>query len=423
MPKDSKYPRLNQEIPQDIINAWQKTVNLMTELLNVPAGLIMHAHPQTIEVFIKSNNEENVYKRCETANLNTGLYCERVMDTKSTLIVPDALKDPIWENNPDVPLGMISYMGMPILWPEGEVFGTICVLDSKHNAYSKKEELLLEQFRVVIESSLNLIYKQEKLNIERQLRHESEKKLMLQSKIVSLNELITNISHQWRQPLSGIAAASANIAIKIELGEKINNEDIIKFSDFVTRESQYLSCIIDDFSKTFDNVKEIHYLSLKSIFYEVQKELKYLFEDNNVNYINNSKEDAFIYANERVLINIFSSIYNNSVESMVLNDVPQEDRYFFINLKKDESKIVISFKDSGGGMKQAIIDRIFEPYFSTKFKARGIGISLYIVYQVITNHLNGSIKIRNIGYQYKNRKLKGAEVVIELPVEKSYNSN
>jgi len=419
MPKSSKYPILNYEIPQDIINAWQKTVDLMTELFDVPAGLIMHVHPKEIEVFIKSNNKENVYKKSETESLNTGLYCERVMDTKKILIVPDALKDPVWKNNPDVPLGMISYMGMPILWPEGEIFGTICVLDSKHNGYSKKQELLLEQFRIVIESSLNIIYKQEKLNIEQQLRHESEKKLILQSKIISLNELITNISHQWRQPLSSISSAAANMDLRIELGEEVNNKDIVRFSNFVSSESQYLSSVIDDFSKTFNNVKEIHNISLKDIFLKVEKEFEVLFEQNCIEYIQNIEEDVYIYANESVLTNVFYSIYNNAIEAFISQENSEENRYFFIHISKTDEKIVIKLKDSGGGIKDEIINKIFEPYFSTKFQARGIGISLYLVYQVVINHLEGSIKIDNVKYQYKNKKLKGAEVVIELPLEYS----
>ena len=283
----------------------------------------------------------------------------------------------------------------------------------------KKQELLLEQFRIVIESSLNIIYKQEKLNIEQQLRHESEKKLILQSKIISLNELITNISHQWRQPLSSISSAAANIDLRIELGEEVNNKDIMRFSNFVSSESQYLSSVIDDFSKTFNNVKEIHNISLKDIFFKVEKEFKVLFEQNAIEYIQNIEEDIYIYANESILTNVFYSIYNNAIEAFIAQENSEENRYFFIHISKTDEKIVIKLKDSGGGIKDKIINKIFEPYFSTKFQARGIGISLYLVYQVVINHLEGSIKIDNVEYLYKNKKLKGAEVVIELPLEYS----
>ena len=66
-----------------------------------------------------------------SAKLNTGLYCETVMATRSPLHVPNALNDPDWKNNPDVELDVISYLGIPLIWPDGSVFGTICVLDGK----------------------------------------------------------------------------------------------------------------------------------------------------------------------------------------------------------------------------------------------------------------------------------------------------
>mgnify|MGYP001953189988 CR=1 FL=1 len=66
---------------------------------------------------------------------DSGLYCETVIKSGKQLLVPDALADKDWENNPDVELNMISYLGFPILFPDGNPFGTICVLDNKKNAY------------------------------------------------------------------------------------------------------------------------------------------------------------------------------------------------------------------------------------------------------------------------------------------------
>jgi hypothetical protein len=96
----------------------------------------MRVEPPNIKVFVSSDSKGNPYEQNEVASLNTGLYCETVMNTRKPLLVPDALIDEVWKSNPDIKLGMISYLGMPIAWPDGEVFGTICVLDNKENAYS-----------------------------------------------------------------------------------------------------------------------------------------------------------------------------------------------------------------------------------------------------------------------------------------------
>src|SRR5262249_16658176 len=85
---------------------------------------------------------------------NTGLYCETVMKTRQPLLVPDALSDEAWKPNPDIKLGMISYLGVPITWPDGETFGTICVLDNKANEYSDLYLRLLLQWRDVVEADL-----------------------------------------------------------------------------------------------------------------------------------------------------------------------------------------------------------------------------------------------------------------------------
>ncbi|MDE2161355.1 MAG: GAF domain-containing protein, partial [Burkholderiales bacterium] len=119
-----------------MLESWQKTVDLMAEVLQVPAGLVMRVWPHEIEVLVRSGNPGNVYHPGERADLDTGLYCETVMDTRRELLVPDARLDPAWSDNPDIKLGMYSYCGLPLTWPDGRIFGTICVLDERGNEYS-----------------------------------------------------------------------------------------------------------------------------------------------------------------------------------------------------------------------------------------------------------------------------------------------
>lgn len=155
----SKYPILdNLAISPNILANWQESINLIADIIQVPAALIMRVHSGEIEVFVKSSNDDNVYEAGERAPLNTGLYCETVMDTQRELLVANALEDPDWDRNPDIELGMISYCGLPLTWPSGDVFGTICVLDSKENSYNETYRKLIARFRDSIQLSLNDIY-------------------------------------------------------------------------------------------------------------------------------------------------------------------------------------------------------------------------------------------------------------------------
>lgn len=145
------------ELSEVTLNVWQKLLDLMALKYIIPAALIMKIDLPNIKVFLSSKSDGNPYIEGDAENLiGSGLYCERVINTKSKLLVPDSLKDPEWEKNPDIKLGMISYVGFPILYPSGNVFGTICMLDSKDNSYSGEPTEVLELFKEYIESYLEV---------------------------------------------------------------------------------------------------------------------------------------------------------------------------------------------------------------------------------------------------------------------------
>jgi PAS domain S-box-containing protein len=139
------------EVPSEIIRKWQEIVNLVAEIMHVPSASIMRVDPPHIKVFVSSTSKGNP---CEPGALDTGPYCETVMKTGQPLLVPDALENEAWKANPHVKLGMISYLGVPIGWPDGRIFGTICVRDNKRNEYSEAYLKLLLHFRDMLQADL-----------------------------------------------------------------------------------------------------------------------------------------------------------------------------------------------------------------------------------------------------------------------------
>ena len=139
------------EVPSEIIRKWQEIVNLLAEIMHVPSASIMRVDPPHIKVFVSSTSKGNP---CEPGALDTGPYCETVMKTGQPLLVPDALENEAWKANPHVKLGMISYLGVPIGWPDGRIFGTICVRDNKRNEYSEAYLKLLLHFRDMLQAEL-----------------------------------------------------------------------------------------------------------------------------------------------------------------------------------------------------------------------------------------------------------------------------
>lgn len=166
-------------IEKSHINSWQTILDMLAEVFNVPAALIMELKDGHLEVFISSDSEGNPYKVGEKELFeDSGLYCEKVIKTKSELLVPNAIKDDEWKDNPDVKLGMISYLGFPLSWPNGIPFGTICVLDNKENAYTLLYRKLLEKFKDHIELDLTLINKEK----ETQKKNEALEKALSEVK-------------------------------------------------------------------------------------------------------------------------------------------------------------------------------------------------------------------------------------------------
>lgn len=150
-------PVQRPEIEPRMLGQWQEITNLVARLCKVPAALVMRQNDDTMEVMSASEHPDSPYRAHELAPLNGDLYCETVIRTQQALEVPNALKDPAWDHNPDIELDMIYYSGVPINWPDGEPFGTLCILDKVEKHSSEVKNQLLKRFAEVIEMTLELL--------------------------------------------------------------------------------------------------------------------------------------------------------------------------------------------------------------------------------------------------------------------------
>ena len=176
---------------------WQRIVDILARLLQVPAGLIMKRVPPEHRVFITSGNSGNPYEAGDAFTLDTGLYCDAVMRDHRLLLVRDAKQDPLWDRNPDLKHGMVFYLGLPIAWPDRSIFGTICVLDVRTNERAITYTNLLAEFRDVVESDLKyLIEVTERKAAQRKLqraRDELESRVRIRTKdLATVNEELRN---------------------------------------------------------------------------------------------------------------------------------------------------------------------------------------------------------------------------------------
>ncbi len=175
---------LSREYPKYIQNEWQELLEVIAETLNIPCSLIMKKHDNQLEIYLTNTHPDNPYKQNHFEDLAHEPYCNAAMSEKDYLLIPDATEDPKWENSPDVALGMISYLGLPLKDPSGNIFGTICVLDNKKNTYSETFINLLRTIKSLIEMDMKRIF------IHRKILNQKNEKI--KNKEIALQEVISS---------------------------------------------------------------------------------------------------------------------------------------------------------------------------------------------------------------------------------------
>ena len=244
------------------------------------------------------------------------------------------------------------------------------------------------------------------------------KTLEEQAKLASMGEMIGNIAHQWRQPLSVITTAISGLKVKNGLGIEIGSNEITEVSDAVIKQAKYLSKTIDDFRNFIRGNKDYSQLSIKNMVQDSISLIESALNNNFIETVLDLQDDMMIEGNKNELQQALINIINNAKDVLRENVQEDEDKLLFISTKKiDDDKLQLTIKDSGGGIPEDILERIFVPYFTTKNKLQGTGLGLSMADKILRERHNATISVFNENFTYKGKQYKGASFVIKFHKE------
>jgi len=278
-----------------------------------------------------------------------------------------------------------------------------------HNSLEDKVFQKTKELRV-LNSSLEVKIKKEIENSRKK-----DQIMFQQAKLASMGEMLQNIAHQWRQPLGAIMMIIQSFQTKFYAG-KLNEEFIESRVNDAFTLSKNMSATLEDFQTYFNPHKIRKQFYLKSVIEKSIQLSKYQLTKENIQIKIDIKHDVKIYSYENELTHILLNLINNSKDAFVNKHI--NNKTILIIVKESQEFIIINFIDNAGGIKEDIIQKIFEPYFTTKHQSVGTGIGLYMSKQIIEKHIKGKIMYKNIKYKIDSTKEildKCAMFVLEIP--------
>ena len=242
-------------------------------------------------------------------------------------------------------------------------------------------------FNILEEIASNLQNKIDKENLEKKLK-EKEKRITHLNKIKSLSELSNNIAHHWRQPLSIISTISTGIIIQ-KKHNILKDDRLEDMCNQINDISQSLSKHIEEFISFNVTNEEEKDILLSDILNQAIGTLNL----KSIELTMNIEELIEIKCIKSIFIKSIKNIIQNSIDSFIQNDI--DNKHIEIKAYKKDTKIIIEIMDNAGGIDTKIINKVFEPYFTTKHKKSGVGLGLSMVHDFIINKLKGEISIFN----------------------------
>ena len=254
-------------------------------------------------------------------------------------------------------------------------------------------------------------------NLEKRISQEIEKnreketQLFQQSKLASMGEMIGNIAHQWRQPLSAISSSASSAKMQIELGILTDKESSEIYGKIMEK-ATFLSETIESFRNFFKTDKEKIDFDLAALIVSVENIIASNYKNEYISILNEFEGEKFIKGVPGELSQVILNILNNSYDNFIVKKI--EKRFVKVSLSDVDEKVVIKITDNGGGIPEDIMEKVFEPYFTTKHQSQGTGIGLYMCSQIVKKHFKGDITVKNENIEIEGENFIGASFSITL---------
>lgn len=179
--------------------------------------------------------------------------------------------------------------------------------------------------------------------------------------------------------------------------------------------TKYLSQTIEDFRNFFNNNEKNLSTSLSEFLEKSVSLTSATFRNNYIKVVTDISKDLTITGDKNQLIQAIINILNNAKDA--LKEKNQNKKcVFIVTAKKENNCVLISIKDNAGGVPEDIIDKIFDPYFTTKEKDKGTGLGLYISKEIITKNFKGSLEVKNEDFKFEGEKYRGANFITTIPI-------
>lgn len=331
----------------------------------------------------------------------------RVMETGVTLVVEEEMTGPQG-------LRYLLCTKSPLRNEAGEIIGIVGInrdITAKKRAEEDLHRIKKELEIRVVERTQELERTYEELHHEIKERmaaleelHVKERLLIQQSRLAAMGEMISNISHQWRQPLNILGLIIQEMVLAANSGKftpTTLNASVAKAMQIISE----MSRTIDDFRNFFSTDKMTVSFSICEVLDKTLSFMEYIFKQMQVHVEVSCEEDVRVEGlrNEytQAVLNILSNARDVFLERETV------DPLISIRLFRENDRAVVIIKDNGGGIPQEIVDRIFEPYFTTKGPDKGTGIGLFMSKTIIEKNMGGRLTVCNAAA--------GAEFRVEIP--------
>ena len=248
-------------------------------------------------------------------------------------------------------------------------------------------------------------------NLEQRVKEEVEsnrikdKQLNDQARFAQLGELISNIAHQWRQPLNAISSSATGMQVMRDMGlsdEEEENKAIKNIADT----TQELSSIINNFRDFVNQKNEKNEVIVQNLLKTTIDVISSSLKNDDLQISTKfTDDDIEFYINEGSLSQVVLNIIKNSQDALVKVEQEQE-KEIIVEMYTDDKNLKIIIKDNANGIEQDILPKIFNPYFTTKHQSQGVGLGLYMVRESMEKHLNGTVDV--------NTSAEGTEFILTL---------